>query len=173
MRPIRFWLLFALMVISQAILYNYTPANPYVMISILPVIILLIPIKYVTQLLLLIAFGVGLFADLMADGLLGLNIFALVPVAFLRNNIISLYFGEEMFARKKNISFARNGVTKISFAILTSQAIFLIIYIFADVVGSRSFLFCVIRFFASLLVSFPIGLLVTNCLTKEFDRKWK
>jgi len=173
MRPARFWILFALMVIAQIILYNYTPANPYVMLTILPVAVLLIPIKYNTPVSLLVAFVAGLVADILADGLIGLNVFALVPVAFCREFIISLFFGEEMFARRKNISFARNGVGKVSLTILISQAIFLTFYICADLIGSRSFWFCLMRFFASLAMSFPLGLLVTNCLTKESEGKWK
>jgi len=173
MKPVRFWILFALMVIAQIIIYNYTPANPYVMIAILPVLVLLIPIKYSTHFALFIAFAIGLAADLLADGIIGLNVLALVPVAFCRKRIIALFFGDEMFARKKDISFARNGAGKISSAILTSQALFLAVYIWADLAGSRPFLFCILRFGASLLLSYPMGLLVTNCLTKETAGKWR
>lgn len=173
MKAGRFWTTYILMVIAQMIICNYCPASPYIMISILPVIVLLIPIRYSTNVALLTAFVTGLAVDFLADGLPGLNAFALVPVAFLRKGITTLIFGEEIFARKENVSIAKHGIGKVSFAIIISQTLFLTLYIWADLAGSRSFMFCLTRFAASLALTYPIALLVANCLTKEDRGQWR
>lgn len=168
----RFWLTFILMVIAQMVICNYFPASPYVMISILPAIVLLIPIQYGTPMALVVAFVTGLCVDFLSDGVPGLNAFSLVPVAFCRKNIVSLIFGEELFARKENVSFAKHGAVKVALALLFAEFIFFLLYIHMDIAGTRPFSFRLLRFVLSLSVSSPLALLVADRLTKEDRKRW-
>ena len=115
MKQTRFLINFLLLLIVQICIANFFRLSQYVMVSILPAMILLI------------AFVSGLAVDLLSDGMLGLNVLALVPVAFCRLGIIRLIFGDEIFARKEDISVPRQGIWKMSVAILMALALFLFI----------------------------------------------
>ena len=104
MRSSEFWLVYVLLLLAQLILGNYFTLSPYLMLSVLPVMVLCIPIRVGSVGAMIIAFVSGLIVDLLSEGVLGLNALALVPVAWLRNPVISLVFGGELFARKEDFS---------------------------------------------------------------------
>ena len=170
MKKTGFIVSFAILLVMQICICNFFRLSQYVILSILPVMILLIPIRKSTIFALVAAFLTGLAVDLLADGLPGLNILALVPVAFARQGILRLVFGEEIFARKEDISLHRQGLWKISVAIFMAQALFLAIYIWADSAGTRPLWFCIARFGASLLCGWLLSLVVADLLDKEDTR---
>jgi len=167
MKNTRFLTTFLLLLLVQICIANFFRLSQYVMLSILPAMILLIPIRHGTIPALFIAFATGLAVDLLSDGLLGLNVFALVPVAFCRVGIIRLIFGDEVFARKEDISIPRQGLWKMSVAIIMAQALFLILYIWADGAGTRPLWFSGIRFAASLAGGYILSIFVANILAPE------
>lgn len=162
-----FWLIYLIMLVAQLLLSTYANFSPYVLVTLLPVMVLCIPIRMGTIPAMLIAFASGLSVDLLSEGLLGLNALALVPVAFARNSIIRLIFGGELFAREEDFSIHRSGFGKVMVAILLSTALFLAVYIWADGAGTRPFLFNAIRFAASLAVSTGLSLLVVDLLAPD------
>lgn len=163
-------LTFTLVLICQLFLSNYNCLGPYIMLTMLPTMILCLPISVGTFTTMLIAFGCGFATDLFAEGLLGLNVAALLPVAFCRKGLIRIFLGEDLIARKDNFSIRKNGIVKISLAQVTASAIFLAAYIFLDGAGTRPFWFCASKFFASLGCCWILGLCVINILTID-DRK--
>ena len=167
MKKSGFWLIYIILLVAQLLLSTYANFTPYVMVTLLPVMVLCMPIRMHTILAMVIAFASGLSVDLLSEGLLGLNALALVPVAFARNAIIRLIFGRELFAREEDFSIHRNGFGKVLVAIVLSVALFLAIYIWADGAGTRPLLFNAIRFGASLVASTLLSLLVVNLLAPD------
>jgi hypothetical protein len=167
MKKSGFWLIYVILLVAQLLLSTYANFTPYVMVTLLPVMVLCIPIHMDTVLAMVIAFATGLSVDLLSEGLLGLNALALVPVAFARNSIIRLIFGGELFAREEDFSIHRNGFWKVLVAIVLSMALFLAVYIWADGAGTRPLLFNAIRFGASLVASTLLSLLVVNLLAPD------
>lgn len=165
-----FGILYILLLICQIVLCNYSPVGPYVMLSLLPAMILCIPLKIGTAGCMLIAFASGLSVDWLSEGLIGINAAALVPVALARKPIMRIFFGEDLITRGDSFSFNKYGVAKVSAAIVTSISIFLIIYIMLDGAGTRPMWFNLAYFGASLLADWLLCLLVTNLLTPD-DRK--
>lgn len=170
MKKTGFIISFAILLVMQICICNFFRLSQYVILSILPVMILLIPIRKSTIFTLVTAFLTGITVDLLADGLLGLNTLALVPVAYARKGIIRLAFGEEVFARKEDISLHRQGIWKTSVAIFMAQGLFLAIYVWTDSAGTRPFWFCLARFGASLASGYLLSLLIANLLDKEDSR---
>lgn len=171
MKHTEYFISFVIMLILQLCICNFFRLSQFVVLSILPVMILLIPTDRDTIFAMVAAFLTGLAVDLLGDGMmLGLNILALVPVAFARKSIIRLVFGEELFARKEDISMQKQGIWKISAAIIMAQSIFLIIYIWADGAGTRPMWFSLARYGASLLAGYLISLFVANILTSGNSR---
>ena len=167
MKKSGFWLIYIILLVAQLLLSTYANFTPYVMVTMLPVMVLCMPIRMGTVLAMVIAFATGLSVDLLSEGLLGLNALALVPVAFARNSIIRLIFGGELFAREEDFSIHRNGFWKVLVAIMLSTALFLAVYSWADGAGTRPLLFNAIRFGASLVASTLLSLLVVNLLAPD------
>ena len=162
-----FFLTYFLLLILQILICNYLNLSQYVMLSILPVLILMLPVRFGTFFAMILAFVSGLAVDFLSEGVIGLNALALVPVALARKGIIQLVFGSEFFARKENISVSKHGVAKISVALVMAQGLFLLVYIWADGAAMRPFLFNLIRFFASLLAGLLLSLLFSRTLESD------
>lgn len=165
-----FGILYVLLIICQVLMSTYTQLGPYIMLSMLPAMVLCIPTGVRTSICMLIAFASGLAVDWLSEGFIGLNIAALLPVALLRKGIIRIFLGEDIINRNDTFSIRRNGLGKVSLALITSVSVFLAIHIFLDGAGTRPTWFCLIRFGSSLACNWLIGLLVINILTPD-DRK--
>lgn len=159
--------IFLFLLVLQILICNYFHVTPYVMLSILPVMVLCIPARISTPVTMIIAFAAGLTVDMLSEGVAGINTLALVPVAFLRLNIVSLVFGEDLLARKEDFSVRKNGIGKVSLALILVQALFLLIYIWADGAGTRPFWFNAARFGASLSAGYVVSLLLIDVLAPD------
>ncbi len=167
MRKPEFWIAYVLLLIAQLLISNYLNITPYVILTILPVMVLCISIRVGTSGAMVIAFATGCVVDLLSEGVLGLNALSLVPVAFLRNPIIRLIFGNEVFARREDFSVQRSGFGKVSLAMLLAQAVFLLVYIWADGAGTRPLWFNAARFGASLAAGFAVSLCTLQVLAPD------
>ena len=167
MRKNSYYFVFFLLAVVQMLICNYLNLSAYLMLSILPVMILCVPLRLPTFWTMLLAFVTGLAVDLLSEGLLGLNALALVPVAFVRKEIIRLIFGDELFARKEDFSVRKNGFGKVAAAIFLVQALFLVIYIWADGAGTRPLAFNAIRFGVSLAAGWALSLLIIDILAPD------
>lgn len=163
-------LTFVLLLVCQLFLSNYASLGPYIMLTMLPTMILCLPTGLSTIAGMIIAFACGFFTDLFAEGLLGLNAAALLPVAFCRRGIIRIFLGEDLLTRKDGFSIRKNGLAKVSLAQITACALFLAVYILLDGAGARPFWFCISKFFISLACCWALGILVINILTVD-DRR--
>ncbi len=162
-----FWIAYVLLLLAQLLLSNYFHITPYITLSLLPVMVLCIPLRIGTIGAMLIACLSGLTIDILSEGVLGLNALALVPVAYLRKGLVNLIFGPELYARKEDFSVARFGFGKVATALFLSLLVFLLIYIWADGAGTRPLWFNGIRLSASLVASFLISLLTLGALAPD------
>ena len=160
-------LVYLLLVVVQILLCNYFHVTPYITLSILPIMILCLPLKISTVAAMIIAFVPGLSVDFLAEGLIGINALALVPVAYVRKSLIGFVFGEDLISRGEDFSIRKNGLGEVSMAILLVQSLFLIIYIAADGAGTRPFWFNAARFGASLAAGYLVALLLVDTLVPD------
>ncbi|MBQ8838618.1 MAG: hypothetical protein IJ005_04790 [Bacteroidales bacterium] len=170
MKGQNFGLLYFLLVIGQVILCNFANFGPYVMLTMLPAMIICVPLSISTISCMLIAFATGLSVDFLAEGLIGINAAALVPVALMRKPLIRFFLGEDIISRNDSFSIRKNGVVKISVIMLIATTIFLAIYIYLDGAGIRPTWFLLARAGISVLCCYPLALIVTRTLTPD-DRK--
>ena len=161
---------YILLLVAQMLICNYFHVSPYLMLSILPAMVLCIPTRVRTAFAMLIAFATALCVDLLAEGVLGLNILALVPVALCRRSICGFIFGEELLVREEDFSTRKYGFPKVIFALVIVQFIFLAVYLYADGAVVRPPLFSLERFGVSLLAGVLVSIPVAEILTPD-DRK--
>lgn len=161
---------FCILVVAQMLICNYLHISMYLTLSLLPVLILCIPTRIDTIRAMLIAFAAGFAVDFAAEGVIGLNIAALLPVALLRRTVCDAIFGDELLARNEDFSFKKYGAAKVIFAVAIAQAVFLAVYIWADCGAARpfgeNFVRGLVSFVAGILLSVPIA----DMLTKEERR---
>lgn len=162
-----YFLSYFLLTLAQLLITNYINLGPYIMLSIMPALVLCIPTKIGTNAAMFIAFVSGLLIDLLSEGVLGLNILALVPVAFSRKAITGFVFGGELQTRNADFSIKKYGAGKVFFATALAQTVFLVIYLLSDGAGARSFLFFAERFLLSMVVGTLLSIAVVDVLTTE------
>ena len=165
-----FGLLYTLLLVCQVLLCNYFQFTPYAMLTLLPAMILCVPLTISTIGCMLIAFASGLAVDWFSEGLIGLNAAAILPVAALRTGIVRVFLGEDLISRGDRFSFRKNGVAKISAALILSIAIYLGIYVILDGAGTRPAWFNFTRLGVSLVCNYILALIVTDILTPD-ERK--
>lgn len=166
----RFVIMYVLLVVAQIVICNYFRLSPYVMLTILPVLVLSLPMNTSVLSGMLIAFATGLCVDVLGEGFLGLNAFALVPVAYARKWLCKEIFGEEILEKTENFSIRKYGFAQVTFAITIVQALFLVLYIWADGGASRTFFFNLERFALSLVTGVLLSLAVADILKPENRR---
>ena len=157
---------YLLLLAAQVLVWNYFNFTPLLTVTILPVMILCLPLGCSVSMSLIIAFASGFAADF-------LTILALVPVAFLRRPLLSMVFGSELLARGEEVSSRRLGRTKMLIAITLSTALFLLIYITADSAGTSPLWAMAVKFAASLALSSAISLPIADLLCPDTEARWK
>lgn len=170
MKTQNFGLLFFLMTLGQMVLCNFADFGPYLTLTMLPAMVICMPLSVSTHLCMIIAFATGLSVDWLSEGIIGLNAASLVPVALMRKPLIRFFLGEDLIIRSDSFSFKKNGIGKISVLMLTSTLVFLVIYILLDGAGTRPLWFNLIRLGVSLACNYLLALIVANILTTD-DRK--
>lgn len=165
-----FKVLYILLAVCQIVLCNYASLGPYLMLSILPAMVMCIPLTVSTTACMLIAFATGLSVDWLSEGLIGINAAALIPVAAVRETFIRIFLGEDIINRKDSFSIKKNGAVKVSIAMIAAYTLFLAVYIFLDGAGTRPFWFCASRFAASLAANTILALITADILMPD-DRK--
>ncbi len=160
-------LTYILMVIVQMFICNYFHFSMYVTLSMLPAMVLCIPLSVNTSLAMVIAFATGLATDVFSDAVLGLNAMSLVPVALTRKYIIRTFIGEETVEREESFSFRKNGLGKVSASIALCELIFFAIYIIMDGAGTRPVWFNISRLCASMAASYILSLIAIHMLSSE------
>ena len=170
MKTQNFGLLFFMMVLGQIVLCNFAGFSPFITLTMLPAMIVCVPLTVSTPLCLLLAFATGLSVDWLSEGLIGINAASLVPVALMRKPLIRFFLGEDLITRSDSFSFRKNGIGKISLVLIVSLLIFLGIYVFLDGAGTRPTWFNLTRMGLSLLCNYVLALIVTNILTVD-DRR--
>jgi len=167
MKEQNFFVYYVILAVLQMFICNYLHLGAYVVLSILPIMVLCIPTKYSTTAVLFIAFATGFFIDLLAEGTMGINTAAILPVALLRRTLCDAIFGDELVSQKENISREKYGFSKVFFASVLVQAIFLAVYVWADAGNARPLLFTLERFAISLAVGVIVSIPVGDTLTQE------
>lgn len=165
-----FTILYILLVIAQAVICNYFSLGPYISLSLLPALILCLPLNKSTSLTMGLAFITGLSVDILSEGLLGLNTLALVPVALLRKPIVIMTMGAEALEKNEPFNTRYESTVKITLAVIMTQIVFLSVYIIADGAGVRPMWFNLSRFGASLASNTLLSLLAIHMLNYEERR---
>ena len=147
MRYGRFILLWLLLTAVQVVLNHLMGLSQYILVSLLPAMVLMLPLRMGNIPAMIVAFATGFAVDFFSTGMLGLTSLALVPASLLRLPMA----GEEGYSLKGAATM------RTLLATTLSCSLFFIIYIWADSAGTVGFWHCVLRFFLSVSTSLLAG----------------
>jgi len=164
MRNGRFIVMTLLIIIIQIVLAKYCQIGPFLYFCVLPAVILCMPTTRPTWYVMILAFIIGFMVDGLADGPLGLNAMALIPVAALQKPLIKWIIDEECVERGYSFSFHRHGYLAITGALAIEVLVFFILYVIFDSAGERSFSFNISKILLSSLSGIILGLIVCGVL---------
>lgn len=163
---------FILLLVVQLLVWNFLSFSQYVFIAFLPVMLLCLPTEQGNIRLMLLSFVLGVAADFLVHGQLGLTALALVPVGALRRAVLQLVFGHELITRGEELSFHRQRYTKFVTATLIVTSVFLLIYLWMDSAGTYPLGFLALKFGISLLASTAVSVPIAYLLLEESTGKW-
>ncbi len=167
MKDYRYIAVFAVLVIVQIVLCNFLNLSRFMVLSILPALVLMLPVRLGDAAMMLTAFVLGFLVDFFSTGTLGLTSFALVPAALARNFTIGILFGDELGSREGELSVSRFGLPKFVLSTLILCVIYFALYVWVDAAGTMKFWECFLRFLLSTAVSLPVCVLTAKLLRPE------
>lgn len=162
MRERNFFLIFLIAVAAQILANNFLNLSQFVVVSCLPGLILCVPTRIKVPFLLIITFVTGFFVDLLAGGMIGLTLVALLPVAFVRNWLLGLVLGSDTLSRMERLSVSKQGSSRISVVLILMILLYFVIFVWTDAAGTRPFWFNAVKLVASSLVSYVVSLFVVK-----------
>lgn len=172
MKGTRYIILSLLLVVVQVLVWSVLNLTPVILVTLLPAVILFMPIRSSDISALLFAFVISLAVDFFSHGVTGMCAVSLLPVALLRRWIIRIVFGSELASRGEDLNLRRLGYPKVILALFIANLLFLVIYIWIDGAGTRTFLFNAVRLLLSSVTSTIAGLFVASILGSE-SRRWR
>ena len=151
----------------QLAISNFLNLGTWITISLIPFLILQIPLQRTPHVVMLSAFGLGLLLDWLSAGVLGLNAFAALMAAAPRRLLYRLIINGE----RKDVLWIPllrdTGLPKYLNYLLSLTAIYLAAFILLDCVSVRPFGFILVKFVASTLVSSLLGLLLAYAFQRR------
>ncbi|MBP5488664.1 MAG: hypothetical protein J6X77_03740 [Bacteroidales bacterium] len=158
----RYFIVFAILCLAQALISNYFLFSQYVLISMLPLLIVSLPPRYGTPAALGLAFVAGFVVDFVGGGTLGLTSCTLLPLALLRLPLLRLVSGEEILTERDISPIARQAAAEQALTMVLACLLFFGLYVWVDSAGTRPFWFNAVRTLLSTGVSALLCVLLGN-----------
>jgi len=153
--------------VAQILATNYLNLSQYIVLTVLPGLILCMPVSFKPMKTMLISFLIGVAVDFFSNGILGMTSFALVPVALGRQAVISLIFGAEAASTRDTVPLKRYGIVSFILAIFICTAAYFLFFIPLDSAGTRAIGFNLARYLLSVLSSTLVSILLVGAVTTD------
>ncbi len=158
---------FILLILIQFLLNDYINVGQYLMLTVIPLMILSLPQKWSATAVMTAGFALALLADMMSDGVLGLNAAAATLLGLSRNFLFDATIGNENSDLPVPASPQSVGTGKYSVYLLLAVALYLLVYILLDGIGARPFGFFLMRLVCSVAADFCLSLFIGFTLVNE------
>lgn len=160
-------IVFVCLCVVQLLLNNFFAPGQYLLLTFLPLSILLLPLKFNTVRTLFIAFATGLSVDFLSSSSIGISACALLLVALLKNPVLYLASGEELFSNHDASPLGYLDFRKTLLSSFILCALYFSVYVWVDAAGTRPFGFNALRWLCSTAASGMLCSLVASALYKR------
>lgn len=154
-------LFFVLLFILQLVISDYVHVGPWVSLTLIPLLIICIPLSRSPHAVMLIAFALGLGLDILSDGVPGLNAFAAVLAAAPRKFFYRILVNADRQDKTEVPKIREVGLLKYLKYLGVITALYLAAYILVDCVSFRPPLFLLGQFLISWVASTALCLLLS------------
>lgn len=145
MKNFEYIFIYVILCLAQCFVSQTVYLSAYLTLSMLPALVMSLPLKMRPHQTMIIAFFTGFFVDFFTDGMLGLSSIGLVLVALLQKDIV-------------RITNSQNSIG----SLLIAYLLFFICYTLFDAAGHRPFSFIVLKIAVSSAASLVFGLLIAR-----------
>lgn len=153
-------LFFTLVFLLQLVISDYVHLGPWLFLTLLPFLIISIPLNRSVHWVMLSAFAMGILLDVLSDGVVGLNAFAAVLAAAPRKFFYRILVNGDRQDDTLVSTPAQSGLVKYLKFLGAVTAVYVAGYLLLDCVGSRPAFFVATRWVASTLLSTGVCLLL-------------
>ena len=161
-------LFFILVFLLQLVISDYLNLGPWVCLTLVPFLILHIPLSRNPHWVMLAAFGIGLGLDILSAGVPGMNAFAAVLTAAPRKFFYRTLVNADRQDKTEIPLLKDVGFLKYARFLIVLVAIYLAAFILLDCVSVQPAGFIAIRFAASTLASTALSLLLAIPLQNRY-----
>lgn len=153
-------LFFILIFLLQLVIADYVHLGPWVCITLIPFLLLHLPLSWRPHVVLLSAFGLGLGLDILSAGVPGLNAFAAVLAAAPRKVFYRTLVNADRQDKTEVPLLKDVGLLKYLKYLGALVAVYLAAYILLDCVSVRPAGFIAVKFAVSTVASVALSLLL-------------
>ena len=157
-------LFFVLVFLLQLVISDYIHLGPWLFVTLMPFLIVAIPLQRSPHWVMLAAFIMGLLLDILSDGVVGLNAFAAVLAAAPRKFLYRLLVNADRQDKTVVPTPGECGLGKYLKFLAAVTAIYIAGYLLLDCVGSRPAVFILVRFAASTVLSTGVSLFLAYAI---------
>lgn len=151
-------LFFIFVLIVQVVLNNMVVLGPFIYISFIPLLVMILPLKQSAAISIILAFLMGLIIDLASLDTIGINAGAATLICFLRKPVFSLCFN--ITDKQYTLSIAETGLLKHLLCLLYLSLIYFAFYTGFDGFAANGFFLTILRILASCLVSISLSIIL-------------
>lgn len=150
---------FVLLCIVQLLINNYFNLSQYLLLSLLPLAIFILPVGQNSSIVdLLLAFIVGLLVDFLSSPLIGISSCSLLLLALVKKPLISNLFGEEVICQS---------LRELILLFSAGCATYFLPYVLIDCAGVRPWPFILIKWLCSSASSALVCCVLSVILFRE------
>lgn len=153
-------IIYAVVILLQVIINNYVYLGPMVYICLLPLLVMYLPLDQKPYISLIIAFGLGLIIDILADGVLGLNAGAATLLALVYKPLFYPVFQKNNYSKKFIPAIRESNIWHHVLYLLIIIAIYFLFYIAFDGLATTTLIVSLTRYLVNVAVNLVLAVVV-------------
>ncbi len=161
-RDFKYIVIAIILIIGQGLIDSFIHISLYLHLSLLPYIILAMPYRNSTLANTIIGFIVGIVADLLGGGIIGINAAALTAAAFAKRGLVMALINKDLLEKENRPTPQITGIGKYSILAFFILLIYIVAYTSLESLGYWSWILFILRTAISLVANLlmTIGLFI-------------
>ena len=156
-RDLKYIIIAFILLIGQGLIDSFIHISLYIHLSVLPYIILAMPYRNSTISNTTTAFIIGIIADILGGGILGLNTAALTAAGFAKKGLVGALINKDLLEKESCPTPQITGLGRYAVLVTFIILIYLGVYFAVESIGSWSWMLNILR----MIFSFAVNLFIT------------
>ena len=171
MNNLKYIILGIFLILIQILISGYINIWPMLYIAVFPFVLIILSPQANRFIFLIMAFFLGLVADIFTDSIPGLNAAATTALAFCKIPVLKLLSNKSSLDSLMEVTEYSIGFTKFTLYTIILYMVFFILYMGLDSFGFYTFGYSALRFFTNVAANTLITILFGKALAKQLFLK--